>query len=907
MTDASIPPPHLGRDVAFRFRAPARQGRGLTRSVGAVASSTTRFVSLTGRSLLARRLMGGAVPIRSWNTSGLPVRPPSEWFMSGQWMPTADSGGGGVGGVGRGGVRAERRRPHITMSPQERLANAQRQALERTSGAVISASSHEVVPPRGLPFSSTRGRLSPAGRDTGPAAAPWRMLTQVAFVAPPAEVRATGPMVTPLERDGGRVVLPSGSTGFSSSSSSSSSPGSPRASRSVAPPGQPPGGGRPTLRKPPDAPSVRPSARSVGNGSRNSSAITHRTETDRVTEGSATRGSAPTPVPTPSKSVPGMLARVMATSPLSAGPLPSLARGPLPAGLVRRSMRRARSTASPAEARLAADPRLMAGPVIGPALRPAQVAWIQSQAPASGPVSTEPVTSTSTSASRKAGPLRRLLRHQETREVEAERLLSRMDRIPTSPAQRSQDVTASPSVLPVAAAMTPSRLARTLARRAVTDEASHPVPPVPAAERSIAPVAPDTRAKRGASAWSPTSSSAPLLGSSTSLPSLTPVHLARHLAARSAAATEPTPSAVSRRMVSRRMTSPRAMPLPATPGPATSSPDAALANLTRSEFTAPWRGEFRSRDLGVGSTAPERGFDVAAVAADPVVQLPGHMTPLARVIAGSRPVAMRTGPATRRALARAGKKAATVDNVIHLAEPPSRSMVSAEVVAHELVHAARPSAEPRFFDDHRHSVEEDLAHRTGQLIRSVRPPVSIATTAGAATSAMGTTIGATTLAATMGARGLPVAAGGASASMAQAVARATGTASLASGSGGPPPVPAVASSGDSTIRRSLAERTADLFRQPGGSAPDPHNPKPGDAPTIRRAPEDGPLSSSSSGSSSSSTPTPNLTPGPSTPTVSPADLKTELDKMVDRIVEALEQRVIDELERRGRRHHPGVF
>jgi hypothetical protein len=101
----------------------------------------------------------------------------------------------------------------------------------------------------------------------------------------------------------------------------------------------------------------------------------------------------------------------------------------------------------------------------------------------------------------------------------------------------------------------------------------------------------------------------------------------------------------------------------------------------------------------------------------------------------------------------------------------------------------------------------------------------------------------------------------------------------------------------------LAERTADLFRQPGASAPDPHNPKPGDAPTIRRAPDDAPLSSSGS----SSTPTPTLSTGATTPTVSPADLKTELDKMVDRVVEALEQRVIDELERRGRRHHPGVF
>lgn len=33
----------------------------------------------------------------------------------------------------------------------------------------------------------------------------------------------------------------------------------------------------------------------------------------------------------------------------------------------------------------------------------------------------------------------------------------------------------------------------------------------------------------------------------------------------------------------------------------------------------------------------------------------------------------------------------------------------------------------------------------------------------------------------------------------------------------------------------------------------------------------------------------------------------ELDEIVDRVVERIEQRVVDELERRGRRHTPGVF
>ncbi|HEY2044569.1 MAG TPA: hypothetical protein VGH11_17970 [Jatrophihabitans sp.] len=33
----------------------------------------------------------------------------------------------------------------------------------------------------------------------------------------------------------------------------------------------------------------------------------------------------------------------------------------------------------------------------------------------------------------------------------------------------------------------------------------------------------------------------------------------------------------------------------------------------------------------------------------------------------------------------------------------------------------------------------------------------------------------------------------------------------------------------------------------------------------------------------------------------------DLDELVDRVVARIEQRVVDELERRGRRHNPGAF
>jgi hypothetical protein len=32
-----------------------------------------------------------------------------------------------------------------------------------------------------------------------------------------------------------------------------------------------------------------------------------------------------------------------------------------------------------------------------------------------------------------------------------------------------------------------------------------------------------------------------------------------------------------------------------------------------------------------------------------------------------------------------------------------------------------------------------------------------------------------------------------------------------------------------------------------------------------------------------------------------------MNELIERIIEAIEDRVIDELERRGRRHNPGVF
>jgi hypothetical protein len=240
---------------------------------------------------------------------------------------------------------------------------------------------------------------------------------------------------------------------------------------------------------------------------------------------------------------------------------------------------------------------------------------------------------------------------------------------------------------------------------------------------------------------------------------------------------------------------------------------------------------------------------------------------------------MRTGPGTAAALAAAGKTAATVGGVIHLRRPLDRSPRSAEIVAHELVHVARPSPQPRFFGDDRHSAEERLAERTGGLARALVAPDLVAPPVQRSQDRLA-----------WGTQGMPVSAmGGALKALSQEIKSAPPT--LAQRTPQPPK------------GGSLVERTADLFRQSSSSssssssspavraAGDPAFPRPGDPPIVRRSSWD---------------------TGPRAETA-PETGSTEAmagginAAMLAAIVDALEQRVIDELERRGLRHHPGVF
>jgi hypothetical protein len=246
---------------------------------------------------------------------------------------------------------------------------------------------------------------------------------------------------------------------------------------------------------------------------------------------------------------------------------------------------------------------------------------------------------------------------------------------------------------------------------------------------------------------------------------------------------------------------------------------------------------------------------------------------------------MRTDPGARAALAAAGHPAATVGGVIHLHRPPDRSPRSTEIVAHELVHAAHPSPRPRFFGDTRGGSEEALAEHTGGLARALVAPRLAAPPPRRAQDRL-----------TWGTQGMAV---GTMGGAIKALGKEIGAAAP------PTPTPMVQRTPVPALRGSLVERTADLFRHASGApaavgggqaahvAGSADFPRPGDGAIVRR--------------SSWGTVAREYLPSPSTTTTGNAATGGVDPALFDALVEALEQRVIDELERRGLRHHPGVF
>jgi uncharacterized protein DUF4157 len=121
------------------------------------------------------------------------------------------------------------------------------------------------------------------------------------------------------------------------------------------------------------------------------------------------------------------------------------------------------------------------------------------------------------------------------------------------------------------------------------------------------------------------------------------------------------------------------------------------------------------------ASSPEQRWR-AAVKARPLEaprQFPSNLRPLVARYAGDSAASYTTGPATRDALARAGALGATTGSVVHLPGAPAAAM-SAEltgVLAHELTHARQPVGRPRFLlRAHSGAMDADerAAHTVGQ-------------------------------------------------------------------------------------------------------------------------------------------------------------------------------------------------
>jgi len=99
---------------------------------------------------------------------------------------------------------------------------------------------------------------------------------------------------------------------------------------------------------------------------------------------------------------------------------------------------------------------------------------------------------------------------------------------------------------------------------------------------------------------------------------------------------------------------------------------------------------------------------------------------VARLITGRAETRYTAGPATRRALQAAGALGATTGTVIHLSRPPSDRAEDAAVITHELAHSRTPVLRPRFLlaGGGGHDEEERSAHRAAASFTSSAPALS---------------------------------------------------------------------------------------------------------------------------------------------------------------------------------------
>nr|CTQ89587.1 proteophosphoglycan ppg4 [Kibdelosporangium sp. MJ126-NF4] len=109
---------------------------------------------------------------------------------------------------------------------------------------------------------------------------------------------------------------------------------------------------------------------------------------------------------------------------------------------------------------------------------------------------------------------------------------------------------------------------------------------------------------------------------------------------------------------------------------------------------------------------------VASVPLESPKSFPTGMRPLVAQLTGSPDGASYTaGPATRRALNEVGALGATTGRVVHLAQQPSADPASLGVLAHELTHARSPVTRPRFMLHH-HTGSMDSDERQARTVGS---------------------------------------------------------------------------------------------------------------------------------------------------------------------------------------------
>jgi len=233
-------------------------------------------------------------------------------------------------------------------------------------------------------------------------------------------------------------------------------------------------------------------------------------------------------------------------------------------------------------------------------------------------------------------------------------------------------------------------------------------------------------------------------------------------------------------------------------------------------------------------------------------------------------VKIATDAASREALGAVDKVAVTTGDTMHLARTPDRSRQSVEVLAHELTHVAHTSAVPRFYDDDHDSTEERKAEAIGKVMAATSLP----------TSARAAVVARTTEPTRVGTSGLAVGApmqlvsGGASTN-----ARSTPAVvqrSTSSSSGGISAVQMAQNIKEGRPPMSSSSPTSSVQRTTDPAAP----------PTIQRL-EEGP------------TYTDDSTDEMSLRALFDTASSSDFHDFVDVIVDALEERVIAELDRRG--------